>query len=69
MYIYATVPSAKVAAIYRAILGRPPTSVEIAVGEAFALEAGKVKPTGNQLTAWEQFAQVLLLSNEFLFVE
>jgi len=65
----ATAPSAKAVAIYRAILSRNPTSEEIAVGEAFALEAGKVKPTGNQLSAWEQFAQVLLLSNEFLFVD
>ena len=65
----ATAPSAKVAAIYRAILSRSPTGDEVAVGEAFAREAGKVESTGNQLTAWEQFAQVLMLSNEFLFVD
>ena len=39
------------------------------MGIAFAEEAGKAKVTGNQLTAWEQYAQVLLLSNEFLFVD
>ena len=65
----ATAPSEKVAAIYRAILSRKPTPDEIAVGIAFAEEAGKAKVTGNQLTAWEQYAQVLLLSNEFLFVD
>ena len=65
----ATDPAAKATAIYRAIFGRHPTSEEVATATAFALDAGKAKPTGTQLTAWEQFAQVLLLSNEFLFVD
>ncbi len=65
----ATAPSAKLTAIYRAILSRKPSPDEVTVGVAFADEAGKAKVTGNQLTAWEQFAQVLLLSNEFLFVD
>jgi hypothetical protein len=65
----AAASSAKVTAIYRAILSRKPTPDEVAVGVAFAEETGKAKVTGNQLTAWEQYAQVLLLSNEFLFVD
>ena len=64
-----TDPAAKTAAIYRAILSRNPNAGEATFATEFAREAGKVKPTGNQLTAWEQFAQVLLLSNEFLFVD
>ena len=64
-----TDPASKATAIYRAILGRNPTSEEVATTMAFALDAAKAKPTGAQLTAWEQFAQVLLLSNEFLFVD
>jgi len=64
-----TDPAAKATAIYRAILGRNPTGEEVAMATAFALDAGKSKPTGTQLIAWEQFAQVLLLSNEFLFVD
>jgi len=61
--------TAKAMAIYRAILSRNPTTDEATLAVAFVQEAGKVKPTGNQLAAWEQFAQVLLLSNEFLFVD
>ena len=64
-----TEPVAKAVAIYRAILSRSPTAAEATFAAEFAQEAGKVKPTGNQLSAWEQFAQVLLLSNEFLFVD
>ncbi len=62
-------PNLKVTAIYRAILSRNPTVEEIGFGAAFVQESGKVKPTGGQLRPWEQFAQVLLLSNEFLFVD
>ncbi len=64
-----TNPAARTAAIYRAILSRSPTADEAAFAATFVQEATKVKPTGNQLSAWEQFAQVLLLSNEFLFVD
>ncbi len=67
--VQAIPPAVKVGAIYRAILSRNPTTGEAILAEAFVQEASKVKPTGNQLTAWEQFAQVLLLSNEFLFVD
>ena len=62
-------PAAKVAAIYRAILSRTPTVEETSLSIAFAEEAGRAKVTGNQLTAWEQYAQVLMLGNEFLFVD
>ncbi len=65
----ASAPLLKAAAIYRAILVRNPTGEEAALAAAFAEEAGQAKPTGTQLTVWEQFAQVLLLSNEFLFVD
>ena len=60
---------AKVKALYRLILSRDPTTEETALAVAFVTDAGKVKPTGSQLGAWEQLAQVLLLSNEFCFVD
>ena len=62
-------PDLKVTAIYRAILSRSPTAEETSFGTAFVRESGKVKSTGGQLGPWEQFAHVLLLSNEFLFVD
>ena len=65
----ATGPAAKVKALYRLILSRNPTTEETALAVAFVTESGKVPPSGSQLGAWEQLAQVLLLSNEFCFMD
>jgi mono/diheme cytochrome c family protein len=65
----ATSAEAKVKALYRLILSRNPTTEEAALAVAFVTDAEKVKPTVGQLGAWEQLAQVLLLSNEFSFVD
>jgi hypothetical protein len=54
-------PDAKIAALYRLALGRTPTSAELALGRDYVADA----PAGR----WEQYAQVLLLSNEFAFVD
>jgi len=59
----------KVKALYRLILSRNPTTEEAALAVTFVTDAEKVKPTVGQLGAWEQLAQVLLLSNEFCFVD
>ncbi len=62
----AVAPEQRVKRLYRFVYGRAPTADEIDLGLAFvrttpATEAG--------LTAWEQYAQVLLLANEFAFVD
>ena len=62
-------PAAKAKALYRLILSRNPTTEEAELAVGFVTEAEKVKPTTGQLGAWEQLAQVLLLSNEFSFVD
>ncbi|MBX9579203.1 MAG: PSD1 and planctomycete cytochrome C domain-containing protein [Gemmataceae bacterium] len=54
----------KVAALYRAVLGRDPSAEERALGAAFA--AGEVK---GDFGPWPQLAQVLMLSNEFAFAD
>ena len=54
-------------AVYRAVLGRAPSAAERAAGAKF-LAAAAAEP-GSDLAPLEQFAQVLLLSNEFLFVD
>ena len=54
-------PDAKVAALYRLALGRAPTPAELALGREFVADAAAGR--------WEQYAQVLLLSNEFAFVD
>jgi len=56
---------AKAKALYRAVLGRNPTREELAL----ALEFAGSSPAASAFGPWEQFAQVLLLSNEFAFVD
>jgi hypothetical protein len=46
--------------------GRPADAEEVALGLAFVKSASADKA---KLTAWEQYAQVLLLANEFAFVD
>jgi hypothetical protein len=54
-------PEEKVKAVYRAALSRDPTASETKL----ALEYVNSEPTG----AWEKYAQVLLMTNEFVFVD
>jgi hypothetical protein len=50
------------------LYGRPATDREIKLGLAFL--AGKVdNPGAQKLTRWEQYAQVLLSANEFMYVD
>jgi len=56
--------------MYRHCYGRAPDADELALGQRFLDEAPKEAPTGKRpLSAWEQYAQVLLLGNEFAFVD
>ena len=65
---WAASPAEKVDNLYRAILGRSPTAEERSLALAFAT-GDTAKPKGGQLNAWGLLAQVLLLSNEFAFVD
>jgi hypothetical protein len=58
----------KIAAVYRAALARTPTSAELTVAQRF-LEAAAADPAGAQLSTWEQLAQMLLMTNEFAYVD
>jgi hypothetical protein len=62
-------PAAKVKALYRLILSRNPTAQEQELATAFLTTAEQSEIKLGHLPAWEQFAQVLLLSNEFAFVD
>ena len=55
----------KVRQLYRAALGRNPTADEAALGREFV---GTTPATGT-FGKWEQYAQVLLLCNEFAFAD
>jgi mono/diheme cytochrome c family protein len=67
--VQATAPAEKARAIYRAVLSRSPTKQETELALAFAAEASKEPVAPGKLTTWEQLAQVLLMSNEFAFVD
>ena len=58
--------------VYRLLFGRAPNKQEIDVGLAF-LRTTPEKPgntvNGEPLTAWKQYARVLLSANEFEFVD
>ena len=56
---------AKITRLYRIILGRDPTVGELNLGREFVETAA----AGVALGPWEQYAQVLLVSNEFAFVD
>jgi hypothetical protein len=57
---------ARIDSMYRLAYGRAAAPDEVELGRRFLAEAARAPA---KLSAWEQFAQVLLLSNEFLFVD
>lgn len=64
-------PAHRVAALYRLILGRAPQSDELQAGLDFLTnaEAGQTLASRSPLAPWAQYAQVLLLTNEVMFVD
>ena len=49
--------------------GRPPSEAETQAAVAFLERDREASPAGDALDAWEAFAQALLLSNEFAYVD
>jgi mono/diheme cytochrome c family protein len=67
-----TKDEAKINRMYQLAYGRAAEADEIALGLGFLADARKsneAKTAVLPLSAWEQYAQVLLLSNEFAFVD
>jgi hypothetical protein len=66
-------PRLRMQRLYRHALGRPASTEEMELGLNFvqrAAENPSSTPTATQtMNSWEQVAQVLLLSNEFMFVD
>ncbi|HEV3143029.1 MAG TPA: DUF1549 and DUF1553 domain-containing protein [Gemmataceae bacterium] len=62
----ATGPAKQVERMYCLTLGRPPEAEETRLALAFLRQDEQRNPT---LEAWQEFAQVLLMSNEFAFVD
>jgi hypothetical protein len=64
-------PASRIASIFRVVLQREPRQEELMAANEFLQTAEQHRLNGgaSQLSAWEQFAQVLLMSNEFIFVD
>jgi hypothetical protein len=67
-------PAERVRRNYLRLFGREPDERELALGTQFIEERERLRPPtsgslGNGLTPWEEFSQVLLLTNEFAFVD
>jgi len=62
-----TDPMERAKALYRIVLAREATDDEARLGCDFVASCGDTQ--GQPLSAWEQYAQVLLMSNEFAFVD
>jgi hypothetical protein len=61
-----TDPARRIAVLHCLVYGRPATDEETALGRSFIAATLKGPDTD---TAWDRYAQALLLTNEFLFVE
>ncbi len=59
-------PDARVIAMFQAVLGREPQRTELAQCLAFAEMEGD---PDSQLSRWEQLAQILLITNEMMYVD
>ena len=59
-------PVRKTTALYRIVLQRDPTIEEVATALDFVSAPSE---PGSKLSAWEQFAQVLLSTNEMMYVD
>ncbi len=61
----------RITALYRLVFTRNPETDEVQAGLRFLQEvtSGQNGPDRSQLTAWQQYAQVLLLTNEVMFVD
>jgi hypothetical protein len=64
-------PVAKVRGLYRLVYARDPNEEEVRAGIHFVETTGQtaLASASVALTPWERYAQVLLLANEFVFVD
>jgi hypothetical protein len=66
-----TEPAAKVRGLYRVVYARDPDNDEVRLGVQFVAETAKtpLAAAAIALTPWERYAQVLMMANEFAFVD
>jgi len=61
--------AARIRRAFLRVYGRPPRDVEVELGLAFLKAETSAEKKGKTLTPWEQYAQVLLSANEFMYVD
>jgi hypothetical protein len=61
----------RITALYRAVLARPPAPSELRAAARFLAPGSEptAETSRSRLSRWEQLAQVLLMTNELLFVD
>jgi hypothetical protein len=59
--------AAKIAALYRLVFTRAPDSGELAIGKQFVSAA--IPSEDQKLAAYEQYAQLLLLTSEVMYID
>jgi len=64
----AKTPGKRIEAIYRRVFGRSPRAAELRMGIVYT-DAESAKGSSGKLPIWTRYAQALLCSNEFLFVD
>ncbi len=71
-------PAARIARLYALVYGRKPSENESRLGQAFLVDEQSPDPAtpstpapadSQQLSAWERYVQIVLLSNEFVYVD
>jgi mono/diheme cytochrome c family protein len=64
----ADTPAQRVELLYQRIFNRAPDPNEVSLGLAY-VESPAARAEGSSLGPWEQYAQVLLMSNEFTYID
>src|SRR5690606_34386892 len=59
----------RINALYQAIFARPATAEELATGETFLAAAAEQGAKTTKLKPLAQYAQLLMMTNEFLFID
>jgi hypothetical protein len=62
-------PAVRVQALFRTAFARVAAKEEVELALKFIESQSSTDRTDGQLSAWEMYAQVLLLTNEFLFID
>jgi hypothetical protein len=62
-------PTQRIEWLYQRVFARSPTKDETTLGIRFIESLAKQKPADDVLPPWQQYAQLLLMTNEFSFVD